>query len=131
MKKHIIFDLDGTLIDSAKGIYNAFVQSCEKVGLIPTSLEKFKKYIGPPIQIIAKNLFENANQEEIDKLEKEFRKLYDKSGFLEYKVYDGADRIIRILSEEKSILMSIVTNKPTLLASRIIIMKAGKIFLTW
>ena len=44
MKKHIIFDLDGTLIDSAKGIYNAFVQSCEKVGLIPTSLKNSKIY---------------------------------------------------------------------------------------
>lgn len=120
MKKHIIFDLDGTLIDSAKGIYNAFVKSCQKVELVPPSLKKFKTHIGPPIQIIANNIFKNESYEKIVQIERIFREAYDGSGFLEYRIYKNADRIIETLSKDEDIVMSIVTNKPSLLAAKII-----------
>ena len=35
MKQHIIFDLDGTLIDSAPGILSSFAHAFSAVGIIP------------------------------------------------------------------------------------------------
>ena len=120
MREHIIFDLDGTLIDSANGIYDAFVKSCRKVELIPPRLEEFKRNIGPPIQVIARNTIKDATCREIEQIEREFRKIYDSTGFMDYRVYGGADRTIKEISRNKDISMSIVTNKPTFLAIKII-----------
>ena len=120
MKYHVIFDLDGTLIDSSRGIYQSFRKSCKKYGHEVPQYKEFKKYIGPPVQIIAKNILIGLTNEDINQIKKEFRRTYDKYGFRQYEVYDGADRTIKYLSEKENVTISIVTNKPTLLAKKII-----------
>ena len=55
MFKDLFFDFDGTLADSSEGIYESFKNSCFKLNLEPVSINKFKKFIGPPIsQILRK-----------------------------------------------------------------------------
>ena len=120
MKYHIIFDLDGTLIDSAEGIYYAFQKACDEINKRTPEYALFKTHIGPPIRVIAKNIFNELNETEIDEIEAAFRKHYDIEGVSFYKVYDGIDNAIKTLSEYKNLVVSIVTNKPTLLASRIV-----------
>ncbi len=46
MQKTIIFDLDGTLIDSADGIVEAFNYAMTQSGLKSQAAEEIKKYIG-------------------------------------------------------------------------------------
>jgi phosphoglycolate phosphatase len=42
------FDLDGTLIDSARGIHASILVACESLALAPPSLSQLREQIGPP-----------------------------------------------------------------------------------
>ena len=46
MYKAIIFDLDGTLIDSLEDLANAVNYGLEKMGYKPHPVEKYKKFVG-------------------------------------------------------------------------------------
>lgn len=50
MKKCIIFDLDGTLIDTSKGIVEAVSYTIEKLGLPSLTDSQLLSFIGPPVQ---------------------------------------------------------------------------------
>ena len=44
----ILFDLDGTLTDSAPGILNSVRYACRKLGLEMPSEATLRKFLGPP-----------------------------------------------------------------------------------
>jgi HAD superfamily hydrolase (TIGR01509 family) len=50
MYRFIIFDLDGTLIDSSEGVVQAINYSLEQMGEPPQSPETIKPYIGYPLE---------------------------------------------------------------------------------
>ena len=45
---NLIFDLDGTIVNSSQGIYEAYRLSIKKFAE-PVSMEIFSRFIGPPI----------------------------------------------------------------------------------
>ena len=71
---NLIFDLDGTLIDSSVGIYRAYEESMQKY---QTPLEKnyFNNYIGPPIQKIIKVLHPTLDDNTLMRIRNNFRNL--------------------------------------------------------
>ena len=52
---NIIFDLDGTLIDSSEGVVEAVNYSLDKVGEPAQSPERIKSYIGFPLSVMYPN----------------------------------------------------------------------------
>ena len=54
----ILFDLDGTLTDSAPGILNSVRYACRKLGLPIPGEETLRRFLGPPL-IASFRLFEN------------------------------------------------------------------------
>lgn len=59
MKKTILFDLDGTLIDSTNAILNSFQGALKTLGLIPKNNEEIKNLIGYPLENMFKMLYQN------------------------------------------------------------------------
>ncbi len=49
MIKYVLFDLDGTLTDSAAGIINSIKYAAKKLELSEPSPKTLQKFIGPPI----------------------------------------------------------------------------------
>ena len=49
MYRHLLFDLDGTLTDSAEGIYNSIRYGLDKAGFPVPEPEILKKFLGPPL----------------------------------------------------------------------------------
>ena len=45
----VLFDLDGTILDSAPGIIDALTDTFAHLGLPVPSREEFMAYIGPPL----------------------------------------------------------------------------------
>ena len=45
----ILFDLDGTLTDSAPGILNSVRYACRKLGLPIPGEETLRRFLGPPL----------------------------------------------------------------------------------
>ncbi|NOX15683.1 MAG: HAD family hydrolase [Epsilonproteobacteria bacterium] len=73
----ILFDLDGTLIDSTEAILESFEQSFEHFGLDTPSDELIKSFIGYPLDIMYEKLgVHSRNTDEIiDKYKKHYRKI--------------------------------------------------------
>ena len=47
--KHIFFDLDGTLVESALGITKAVQRALAHFGIVEKNLENLEVFIGPPL----------------------------------------------------------------------------------
>lgn len=50
MRPVLLFDLDGTLVDSAEGVYLSLNSALTSVGLPAIRREDAKKYLGPPLE---------------------------------------------------------------------------------
>ena len=46
--KMVVFDLDGTLLDTSPGIFNSVRYAEKELGLVPVREEELKKFLGPP-----------------------------------------------------------------------------------
>jgi phosphoglycolate phosphatase len=110
---HIFFDFDGTLADSSEGIYGAFVHACEEVGISAPGLSEFRSCIGPPIQILARQLLPGIESDRLEALCLRFRSEYDQNCYTRLLWYEGAIEGLRRLRTLESTRISVVTNKPT------------------
>lgn len=115
MSTTLIFDLDGTLIDSSAGILNSLAEAFSAAGLsYGNSLTP--SLIGPPLQETLRILCPTASQETLDRLGSSFKAHYDTTGFKQTTPYPGVTEMLQALVDAK-IPLHIATNKrhlPTL-----------------
>ena len=98
--KHIIFDLDGTLIDSEAGIKNSLRYALEKMQ-IPFDLEKrYKEFIGPPLHDGFMNVL-GLSEIEAEKGVAIFREYYSSRGVYESCLYPGIYQLLDDLYDQK------------------------------
>ena len=64
MIKLLIFDLDGTLLDTSQDITNAINHAIKPLGLKPLSVEKIKSMVGYGITKLIESLVSAPSQEE-------------------------------------------------------------------
>lgn len=86
--KVVVFDLDGTLLDTSEGIFAAVKYTIDKMGLPPLGDESLKRFIGPPIQ----NSFASAyglQGEILQDIATIFRNRYKEADLLKAKAYEG------------------------------------------
>jgi phosphoglycolate phosphatase len=114
--KNILFDLDGTLIDSAPGIEESFYIAYRIVFSTECTIS-IKHLIGPPIDQVL-NLVKSDIKPEIDRLfVKEFKRYYDLEGYKKSTLYPSVKSVLGDLYA-KNINLFIATNKrygPTIL----------------
>ncbi|MCK9362294.1 MAG: HAD family hydrolase [Syntrophales bacterium] len=110
--ENIIFDLDGTLVDSLPGI--EYASRCAVDSICPQrALFELRPFIGPPISDIFRRIFPDIEGNELQTLVKEFRKAYDNGGWQKTVLFDGIkDTLIKL--ENLNICNYLVTSKPKL-----------------
>lgn len=111
----VIFDLDGTLIDSSPSILKCFYHVLRKSN-IPPLLPLGDSLIGPPLRQTLINLTGLTDDSLLDRLVDAFKECYDTEGYKAARVYDGVEGMLAHLSG-CNIPMAIATNKrrvPTL-----------------
>jgi phosphoglycolate phosphatase len=113
--KNIIFDLDGTLIDSAPAILD-----CMQYALIEHQISLPCKlgldFIGPPLDLALEKILEDRYLQAKPNVVKSFKKLYDSEGFKNTRPYLGIDQLLASLTRD-GLKLYIATNKriePTL-----------------
>ena len=111
MKKIVIFDLDGTLIDSVHDIADCVNLMLEKYGYQKRKLDEIKQMIGNG----ARNLVKRAigldlSASELDERLKVYDEIYTNCGCPKTKVFDGMAEVLREL-KSRGFLLGIVTNK--------------------
>ena len=114
-KKTIIFDLDGTLIDSLEDIAVCMNQVLKELNLPTHEMNDYKYFVGGGISILVDNALNALNKEITDELKEKvtqrFKEIYDQKLHLKTKAYDG---IYELLDELVTLdcNIGILSNKP-------------------
>lgn len=116
--QYYFFDLDGTLVDSEKGIVNSIKYVLEKYQIRDYDMETLRKFIGPPLGESFQKYF-GFQREETAKLIEGYREYYTAGGMYEAEVYDGIEELLKSLKEEGKTL-AVATSKPESFARQIL-----------
>ena len=111
MKKTVIFDLDGTLLDSIEDIASSMNKVLESLQLPTHKIEDYKHFVGGGVDILVENALSNQSKEIKDEVTKRFKIEYDGKLHSKTLPYDG---IYELLDELKKldINLAVLSNKP-------------------
>ena len=109
--KNILFDFDGTLVDSLPGIEMSVKEAISSV-MPGRKIGSLRAFIGPPVEAVFSQVLGKINEESMAKLIAKFRESYDILGLKKTSAYCGVKKTLELL-KEKGIRCFIVTNKPT------------------
>jgi 2-phosphoglycolate phosphatase len=115
-----LFDLDGTLLDSAEDICGAVQEVLATTDCRPVSFEFLKGYIGRHLAELFSDLFPGATPERVDQLIAQYRAVYPARGHKLTRPYPGVHEALAALGGRKSI----ATTKGTP-ATRVILEQFG------
>ena len=105
----ILFDVDGTLIDSAPGILNTLETVFRDMGVDVTNVN-LRRYIGPPLR---KSFAEHfSDPAKIEEATERYRVIYHEKGSHEGGAYPGVPEMLRRLKDAGFTLCT-ATCKPT------------------
>lgn len=116
--KAVLFDFDGTLVDSSEGIFKSLLYAFQCDSKPAPDEATLRKFIGPPIYDSFKTLF-GYTDDKIDYMVEKYRERYRKTGFLETKVYDGIPALLRAL-RERNIKIATASSKPSVFIEQIL-----------
>ena len=110
--KLVIFDVDGTLIDSQLMIVNSMNAGMAEAGLPPLAREAILSIVGLSLPVAIAQLLPEASQAQLDKVAAGYRTAYMASRMhLESPLYPGAQDCLDALSARGDVLLAIATGK--------------------
>lgn len=113
----VLFDLDGTLIDSGKGITRCARHALLHFG-IDRECSQLRPFVGPPLAYSFME-FANLSREEAEEAIRIYRERYRDKGIYENEVYDGIPEILDCLREAE-LTLAVATSKAEPYAKQIL-----------
>ena len=107
--RYILFDLDGTLINTRDGIVYSISLALKTVGIEIKDYKLLERHIGPPIKEGFQNYY-NFSDEKADEVVAIYRQFYDKLWKDNSKVYDGVKECL-IHLKKKGYRLIVATSK--------------------
>ena len=109
LSKAIIFDFDGTLVDSEKAIYECFQKITKHIAPERESYAK-NLLIGPPLRDTASEILGPQNQDLLDEFVQSFITMHDEQVIQHTHPYPDVIQVLKKL-HTKNIPMAVATNK--------------------
>lgn len=120
MFKGIIFDLDGTLLNTIDDIADCCNSALIKNGFPPYSVEEYKHMVGNGVRkLIERAIPIEADAGTVDKVHYDFNELYKKNFLVKTAPYHGIDEMIRDL-KDMGIKLGVLSNKPHMFTSEMV-----------
>lgn len=117
MYKNLLFDLDGTLTNSAEGITKCVQHALRQLGIEESDRKKLEVFIGPPLRASYMKYFGLTPAQAEAGIEL-YRQRYTEIGIWENKVYPGMMELLGLL-KSAGFRLGMCTAKPEVFALRI------------
>ena len=108
--KNILFDLDGTIINSEKGVTRCVVYALRKFGIEENNRSVLRKFLGPPLSDSFMRFY-GFSPEDAEKAVAYYRERYVPLGVHENEVYEGIRKLLSSL-RKKGKRLYVATSKP-------------------
>ena len=107
--KVVLFDLDGTLLDTTEGVLESAIYAAKKLGYKELPYEQMLSFVGPPIQTSFINHY-GCNAERAQEAANIFRTYYKENALFKAKLYPGMIEVLEKM-KEKGVKMGVATYK--------------------
>ena len=107
--KFLLFDMDGMLVDTSEGVFGCVAYALSNFGIIPSSIDELKPFMGPPLSYSFKNFY-GFSEEDATEAVRLYRQRYTEKGQFECRVFDGVAEMLKKL-KDKGYRLCIATSK--------------------
>ena len=114
----VLFDLDGTLVDSSPGIHASIRVAADALGLPAPTADQLTAMVGPPLQDGFAAAF-GLTGADVDRAVTAYRAHYAAGAILDAPVYPGIAELLGVLRADGAVL-AVATSKPEEFARRIL-----------
>lgn len=123
----VIFDLDGTLLNTLEDLYLSVNYALEKFNYSKRSKEEIRCFLGNGVKILIDSSLPNDDKTQFEAVMETFKTYYQLHSMEHISKYEGIDDLIKEL-KQKEIKIAVVTNKFDQAAKTIINKFFGNVF---
>lgn len=105
----VLFDLDGTLLDTTEGVLESAVYAAKKLGYKELPYEQMLSFVGPPIQNSFMKHY-GCSAERAQEAANTFRTYYKENALYKARLYPGMIEVLEKI-KEKGVKMGVATYK--------------------
>lgn len=109
-KKAVVFDLDGTVIDTIADIASAVNRALEAFGYPERTVEEITSFLGNGSLMLIRRAIGGGTDEHCDEIRARFREEYEKGMFDLTRPYEGIPELLNEL-KDRGASVAVVTNK--------------------
>ena len=107
--KLVIFDVDGTLLDTSEGLLSSTIYMIDQLGFAMPEEQELLSFVGPRIQDSVQRVF-GLQGEKLQEAVSIFRNYYKEKEVLHARPYDGIYDVLSVLKKQ-GIHITVATNK--------------------
>ncbi|MCI0557834.1 MAG: HAD-IA family hydrolase [Nitrososphaera sp.] len=109
MKRLIVYDLDGTLVDTLEDIAEAANHTLKALHVPELSYDQIRRYVGRGLRTLVKDCLNTEDEQRIDAGMKIYRAYYGRHMLDHSRLYANTDEVLAYFSRRRQ---AVLTNKP-------------------
>lgn len=117
--RNILFDLDGTLLDTRRGVIRAYQFMLVRLGAEVPSVKDLNWCLGSPLRQNLPRLLSTSDPELVERAARLYRESYMGGAMYDYSLYSGIEDLLKRLAKYRFRLF-VATSKPVFFAEQIV-----------
>ncbi|MDE1894605.1 MAG: phosphoglycolate phosphatase [Pseudomonadota bacterium] len=115
----VLFDLDGTLLDSAPDLYAALLEQCVEEAVVAPPYPSVREVVSRGARAVLRRAFAQRGEPAVESLVPRFLQLYQQQLARQTRAFDGIDQLLAGI-EAQGLRWGIVTNKAAFLTDELV-----------